>query len=77
MLRQGWSWGVRGFRVGVSPNGRKWIAITLPFGFRYFTYLPSIKQRGLPRELDPEFQEGFEPTANEQRIKWKDLPPRQ
>jgi hypothetical protein len=76
MLRQGLSWGLRGFRVGVSPNGRKWIAITLPFGFRYFTYLPSIKKRGLLRDQNPQFPEGFESTENE-RIKWKDLPPRQ
>ena len=36
----GWSWGLPGFRIGISPHGRKWISIGIPgTGLRYFKYL--------------------------------------
>lgn len=36
----GWSWGVGGFRIGTSPNGRKWISFGFPgTGLYFFRYL--------------------------------------
>ena len=32
----GWSWGIPGFRVGVSGAGRKWISFGLPGTGLYF-----------------------------------------
>jgi len=36
----GYSWGVPGLRVGVSPSGRKWISLGFPrLGLSFFRYL--------------------------------------
>jgi hypothetical protein len=42
----GWSWGLPGLRVGVSPYGRKWVSVGIPgTGLRYFRYLSDSKLR--------------------------------
>lgn len=36
----GYSWGVPGFRVGISPSGRKWISFGFPgLGLSFFRYI--------------------------------------
>lgn len=36
----GYSWGVPGLRIGVSPTGRKWISFGFPgIGLSFFRYL--------------------------------------
>ena len=36
----GWSWGIPGIRVGVSPSGRKWLSLGIPgTGFRIFRFI--------------------------------------
>jgi len=34
----GYSWGVPGFRIGMSPNGRKYISIGIPGTGLYYQY---------------------------------------
>jgi hypothetical protein len=31
----GYSWGMRGFRIGRSSYGNWWVSISLPFGIRF------------------------------------------
>ena len=36
----GFSWGIPGLRIGVSPSGRKWISVGFPgIGLYFFRYL--------------------------------------
>lgn len=48
----GMSWGFRGFRVGVSPTGRKYISVGIPgTGIYFMKYLTSQSgQKNLPTE---------------------------
>lgn len=63
----------------MSPYGRRWIAVSLPFGLRYFTYLSSEKRmdRELPAAPNGEVRER-EPVNHlpDPRIKWKDITPK-
>jgi hypothetical protein len=65
---RGLSWGIPGFRIGISPFGRRWMAISLPFGFRYFTYLGSEPfERTVP---DPKPGVSHGPSK---KIRWRKL----
>lgn len=42
----GMSWGIPGFRIGISPNGKKYITIGIPGTGLYFTkYLSHIQDK--------------------------------
>lgn len=77
----GWSWGIPGFRIGYSPNGRKWISIGVPgTGLRYFKYLsdnqkdrPSSEQTMLSPEDETEYQEASGKDRRPRVKRWKDL----
>lgn len=46
LTKGGWghSWGIPGFRIGRSPNGRKYISVGIPgTGLYYFKYLDEAK----------------------------------
>ena len=64
----GFSWGIPGLRVGVSPSGRKWISLGFPgLGLYFFRYLGNQTARN-HREREhivSEDDEVFE--VNEQR----------
>lgn len=54
----GWSWGVPGFRYGVSSDGRRYVSVGFPgFGLYWIRYLGSwvgdVGQTSLP---EPESQ---------------------
>jgi hypothetical protein len=45
----GWSWGIPGFRYGVSPTGQRYISVGIPgTGFYFIKYLDKEKPIALP-----------------------------
>lgn len=49
----GMSWGIPGFRFGVSPSGRKYFSIGIPgTGLYFIKYLDSTKTNNQPPKQD-------------------------
>ncbi len=72
----GWSWGVGGFRVGVSPSGKRWISAGIPgTGIRYFKYLKKNRNEQLQESGEEAFEvDEDQPIEDKKTIKkWKNL----
>ena len=68
----GWSWGIGFIRVGISPNGKRWVSIGVPgTGFRYLKYLNSTSQQD---HIEDEIDLDRPPEQQSKSIrKWKNL----
>jgi hypothetical protein len=67
----GWSWGIPGFRYGISPNGQRYISVGIPGTGLYW-----IKYLGKRRDRDdgqlPAKQPRVEPDNAAADPWWKD-----
>lgn len=67
----GWSWGIGVVRIGISPDGRRWVSIGVPgTGLRYFKYLKKLKN--VPQQERPLNIED-EPEQPKTITKWKNI----
>lgn len=78
----GISWGIPGFRVGVSANGRKYITIGIPGTGIYFTKYLNQQQQGKSNQprlqkqqqtQQPTTQQPFQ-SNNSQTVNQKEIP---
>lgn len=73
----GMSWGISGFRFGVSANGRKYITIGIPGTGLYFTkYLSNQKSNSIeqpPQTINHKQQQMNSNQSNEPWWKQKNL----
>lgn len=71
----GMSWGISGFRVGVSANGRKYITLGIPgTGFyftKYFTRQTQNNQQSQQNTIKPFQQNKTQPTNKTEEPWWK------
>jgi hypothetical protein len=78
----GMSWGIPGFRVGVSANGRKYITLGIPGTGIYFTKYFNQQQQSQsnqptqqqqttqPQTIQQPFQSNNSQTINQKEIPW-------
>ena len=77
----GWSWGIPGIRIGVSPSGRKWVSIGIPgTGFRVFRFVDEFwgARRNRSENIEVFDEEVIETShenssGNKRKIVWKKL----
>lgn len=71
----GMSWGIPGFRVGVSANGRKYITIGIPGTGIYFTKYFNQQQQSQSNQptQQPTIQQPFQ-SNNSQTVNQKETP---
>lgn len=71
----GMSWGIPGFRIGISPTGRKYFSIGIPgTGLYFLKYLSGV--RTLPNEQQKTIQQPTTTQNNHGQEPWwkqKDL----
>ena len=65
----GMSWGIPGFRIGVSPTGRKYLSIGIPGTGLYFLKYLSIK-RTLSNEQQKTIQKQTTKQNNQNQEPW-------
>jgi hypothetical protein len=72
------SWGIPGFRVGVSANGRKYITLGIPGTGIYFTKYFNQQQQSKSNQptqqqqqtIQQPFQSNNSQTVNQKEIPW-------
>lgn len=69
----GMSWGIPGFRFGVSANGRKYITIGIPRTGLYFTKYFSNQVKQPPQTINQKQQPNIKNQINEPWWKQKNL----
>ncbi len=74
----GWSWGIRGLRIGVSGSGRKWISFGIPGTGLYFYKTIGHIDRSCSVESEQHVDQGRascsdETSADVPDIKWKNI----
>lgn len=79
----GWSWGIPGFRVGVSGSGQRWFSIGIPgTGLLFYKVLgrsaPATPYQSVPDEVSgPIGRSSSPPTAppapRSTRMKWRNM----
>lgn len=71
----GMSWGIPGFRIGVSPTGRKYLSIGIPgIGLYFLKYLSGEKSS--PNDKKKTIQQPTTIQSNQKQVPWweqKDL----
>ncbi|HRO08954.1 MAG: DUF4236 domain-containing protein [Bacteroidetes bacterium] len=65
----GMSWGIPGFRIGVSPTGRKYLSIGIPGTGLYFLKYLSSEQK-LQKERQKTIQETITTQNNMNQQPW-------
>lgn len=65
----GMSWGIPGFRIGVSPTGRKYLSIGIPGTGLYFLKYLSSEQK-LPNEQQKTIQKTRTTQNNMNQEPW-------
>lgn len=75
----GWSWGIPGFRYGVSPSGQRYVSLSIPgTGFYWIKYLKqrpvsSLPSAGPPPTLPSASSSNPNPspaTPNTRKVPW-------
>jgi hypothetical protein len=81
----GWSFGILGFRYGITTTGRRYISVGIPgtglYGIQYLNLKTSPKQQSAPSSIPPPIvhrsAQNPAPIVQQARQKWwqqKNLP---
>jgi hypothetical protein len=67
----GMSWGIPGFRVGVSANGRKYVTLGIPGTGLYFTKYLSNQKSNPPEQPAKPINQKQQPMNKKDEPWWK------